>query len=269
LVTFDNVPVDERSRSLIVLFEPDHKLAVLDLKTSPMPQAVDRVQLGGRELKVHALVYTSSLAELMIDPTLDPKPADGCRPLPPSTSVWSATSGGGPASGWNPEDFGHVPQAGVPAPMVNTCADGCVVGARTDEPAVACGCHLPAEAVCKPQSVTATCSAPTMPSAAAPPAPPQVTCPAGWTADASTPPVCAPAPLPELQTCPDGQVQLYGGGCGVFESGSDCPASEWRTDIIAMSGLSILYIRDGAAPAGDGSMLAPYATNRRSQGRAS
>ncbi len=98
---------------------------------------------------------------------------------------------------------------------------------------------------------------PTLPTAADPPV--LTPCPTGWIArtDRDGPTTCAPWPdAADTHACADDEVWLPGSS-GCERLGPACPAGEFATDLPSSG---VVYVSASAAPGGDGSLSAPFAT---------
>ncbi len=99
------------------------------------------------------------------------------------------------------------------------------------------------------------------------PAPPVLTpCPDGWTErSAHGVTVCEPWASGTVHGCAMGEARFVGtAACAPI--GAPCPAGAWAEDLPATN---VLYVQPGAAPSGDGSRDAPFATIADAVARAS
>jgi hypothetical protein len=100
------------------------------------------------------------------------------------------------------------------------------------------------------------------PVAPSPPALPSLTpCEPGWAPVALAGPedlgICEPWPVGGPRDCPDGEAHFTGEE-GCRRIGAACPEGEWPEGL--PTGSTVLYVRAGAPPGGDGSRESPFGT---------
>jgi hypothetical protein len=255
-VTLAPIPLESGAKTVIVLFVSarERSFSVLDLLGNPDVSVADRSYRADDPVTVTALVYTSSVGELLLEPTAAAVPIpDLGRPLPSTDSVFRASARARTTSAWTPIPFDPA-SAALPfltAFDTSKCG-GCIVASSSP---LGCPPDPPPDARC---ITPCPIRAPTPPM---PPDTPRLgsltsTCPLGRAT--SQPFSCAIAEA-QLVSCPFPTVQLFGAtGCADLDPGCP-PAQSWRADLPATS--TVVFVNSSAAPgSGNGTRSTPFSS---------
>lgn len=244
--------VGEGAKSLFLGIEVDETVEVraIDLSRGEVVEfPVLDAYVGRYAVTLTAIEHVADLETLRLTPGLL-EDIEGGTPIPTGAGrIMGTTIRGDAADPWTPRDTLGPALASyrIDGPRRSECLDrgGCF-DSNAEDPKV---CVVPCPAPSDP------------PDAPAEVMPPQMTCPASWTASdlGGGTSVCTPFPTGPTD-CPNLLMARFPGEAACRAPGVPCPTGDWPEGL----GGTVIYVRPGATN-GDGTMGTPYGTVAEAQ----